>query len=116
MTDYKSEASQVPTEPKARFADWLGRWTIVLNGTVTQKEMNQPSEISVEYRQEVIEFVNRLIESTAKAEYRRGIEDAAKVADKAICEDCTCNPHKSSIDFCAVPKAIRSLAEKGGKP
>ncbi|KKM81899.1 hypothetical protein LCGC14_1325070 [marine sediment metagenome] len=46
--------------------DFLGRYTILLNGTVCEKEANQPRELNAEHKKEIVDRVLALTASANK--------------------------------------------------
>ena len=66
-----------PDDPLDNFKDFLGKFTIVLNGTGIQKRADQPDELSFEHKFEVVEKAKRLLSQA----YKSGVEDSAKVAE-----------------------------------
>ncbi len=61
MSNNKSElTSQTPSDPIDNFADFLGKYTIVLNGTVIEKRADQPQELTADHHKEVVEKFKNL--------------------------------------------------------
>ena len=55
VDNVKLEPCQTPKDPIENFADFLGKYTILLNGTTCEKQANQPLELTLENRREVVE-------------------------------------------------------------
>ena len=47
--------------PEIRVADFLGKYTILLNGTTCEKRAKQPQELDIEYKKEIIDFISQTI-------------------------------------------------------
>jgi hypothetical protein len=81
------QACQVPENTLDNFKDFLGKYTIVLNGTVIEKRLDQPEELSFENKREVFEKFERLV----LADRRRILEEVEKTLktpEFAYCVNC----------------------------
>ena len=88
-----------------RLYDFLGRYTIVLNGTMCEKQANQPIEISSGHQKEVVEFVSKRLRQAFKKELNSELLEACKMM---LTKTLLMNPEETKQVRQAIAKATKN--------
>lgn len=117
MSGEQQQPCKVPDDPILNFIDFMGRYTILLNGTVLQKEATKGElqDLADEHKKEVIDKFKRLWESRPIA--NNGVSLAAAIVkefydawEKGVLSDKKIVEEKAN----AVIAKLQPTAPRGG--